>query len=78
MQSPDTFTVVPAALSVEHTSVRGLPRAVIAGVPTDFTIHPTDQYGNLGAQGTESAPKLSDSLSDCLFHYTCTMLLCVP
>ena len=53
VQSPDTFTVVPAALSLKHTAVRGLPKAIVAGVPTDFTIHPTDQYGNRGAQGTD-------------------------
>ena len=50
----DSFTVLPAALSLEHTTVRGLPKSVTAGVPAEFTIHPTDQFGNPGATGMRS------------------------
>ena len=50
-QSPDTFIVLPAALSLQHTAVRGLPKRVVAGVPAEFTIHPADHFGNRGAKG---------------------------
>jgi len=52
-QSPDTFTVLPAALSLQHTAVRGLPKRVVAGVPAEFTIHPADHFGNRGARGEQ-------------------------
>ena len=50
-QSPDKFTVLPAALSLQHTAVRGLPKSIVAGVPAEFTIHPADHFGNRGARG---------------------------
>ena len=50
-QSPDTFTVLPAALSLQHTAVRGLPKCIVAGVPAEFTVHPADHFGNRGARG---------------------------
>ncbi len=50
-QSPDMFTVLPAALSLQHTAVRGMPKSIVAGVPAEFTIHPADHFGNRGAKG---------------------------
>ena len=62
-QSPDTFTVLPAALSLPHTTVRGLPRSVVAGVPAEFTIYPADHFGNRGAKGARHLQPACSSLT---------------
>lgn len=43
--------VVPGSLSAQHTAVQGIPASVIAGVPAEFAILPSDQFGNRGAAG---------------------------
>ena len=50
--------VVPGPLSARHSSVQGIPSSVTAGVPADFAIIPSDQYGNRGAAGGQSPVKM--------------------
>lgn len=56
--------VVPGPLSARHSSVQGIPSSVTAGVPADFAIIPSDQYGNRGAAGgylTGTLPRLAQA-----------------
>ena len=63
--------MVPGPLSARHSSVQGIPSSVTAGVPADFAIIPSDQYGNRGAAGGA----LHDTMHTWRTH-TLTLLYC--
>lgn len=57
--APGAVTVVPGPAASRRTAVRDLPRAVTAGVAAEFTVVPTDAYGNSGASGGAFAAELA-------------------
>jgi hypothetical protein len=60
--APAAVTVVPGPAAGRRTAVRDLPRRITAGVAAEFTVVPTDAYGNAGAPGGAFAAELAPAV----------------